>query len=73
MRGVDAQEPDYIREPALAACEGEAQFWQRMTELGVPEGQAWETLRVVLAEIQGGANYTDPWEVTVDRLADVSR
>ncbi|GAA4835000.1 hypothetical protein [Saccharopolyspora rosea] len=36
-------------EPAKAA---EAQFWARTAELGIPDGQAWDALRVVLGEIQ---------------------
>ncbi|KEI43619.1 hypothetical protein [Saccharopolyspora rectivirgula] len=51
----------------------EAQFWQRMSELGVPDGEAWEALLVTLAEIEGGAEHRDPWKVTAERLAQRSR
>ncbi|SDX97443.1 hypothetical protein SAMN05216215_101818 [Saccharopolyspora shandongensis] len=53
-------------EPAKAA---EARFWDRMAELRIPDGEAWEALRVALAEIQDGAHHTDPWTVAVERLA----
>ncbi|MGW1678520.1 hypothetical protein [Saccharopolyspora sp. NPDC002376] len=52
-----------------AAKETEARFWQRMTELGIPEAQAWQAVRAVLTEIQDGAGHTDPWTVAADRLA----
>ncbi|MEV5543097.1 hypothetical protein AB0L13_40380 [Saccharopolyspora shandongensis] len=53
-------------EPAKAA---EARFWDRMAALGIPDGEAWEALRVALAEIHDGAHHTDPWAVAADRLA----
>ncbi|WP_143121801.1 hypothetical protein [Saccharopolyspora antimicrobica] len=54
---------DHLRttmEPVKAA---EARFWGHMAKLGVPDGQAWDAIRVVLADIQGGVGHTDPWAV----------
>ncbi|MER7078147.1 MULTISPECIES: hypothetical protein [Bacteria] len=60
---------DQLRASMKTAKAAEAQFWTRMAELGIPDGLAWEALRVVIAEIQDGASHTNPWTVAADRLA----
>ncbi|MEV0085245.1 hypothetical protein [Saccharopolyspora sp. NPDC050642] len=60
---------DQLRAAAETGKAAEARFWDRMTELGIPDGEAWDALRVALAEIQDGIHHTDPWAVAADRLA----
>ncbi|MER7014542.1 hypothetical protein ABT324_24220 [Saccharopolyspora sp. NPDC000359] len=60
---------DQLRASMETAKAAEARFWDRMTELGIPDGQAWDALRVALAEIQDGADHTDPWAVAANRIA----
>ncbi|MEU6130694.1 hypothetical protein ABZ805_16090 [Saccharopolyspora sp. NPDC047091] len=61
---------DHVHEATIAAATRETEFWQRMTELGIPDGQAWDALRVVLAETEHGTPHADPWTAATALLTN---
>lgn len=64
---------DQLHASMESAKAAEAQFWTRTAELGIPDGLAWDALRVVLEEIQSGTDHTDPWAIAADLLAAGAR